>query len=69
MKYSRIKREKINPIDYPCKKEVYYTLEDARMIIRHIEETRVTRKIRAYRCNVCGFWHLTSSQGKQEGQG
>ena len=64
MKYRPLKKEKIDPIDYSCRKEVYYTLEDALMMIRHIEETRVTRKIRAYRCNVCGFWHLTGSPEK-----
>ena len=66
MKYRPFKKERIDPIDFPCKKEVYYTLEDAQMMIRHIEETRVTRKIRAYRCNVCGFWHLTSRAGKHD---
>ena len=66
MKYRPFKKERIDPIDFPCKKEVNYTLEDAQMMIRHIEETRVTRKIRAYKCNVCGFWHLTSRAGKHD---
>ncbi|MDX9930903.1 MAG: hypothetical protein RBS37_13745 [Bacteroidales bacterium] len=64
MKYRPLKKERIDPIDYPCKKEVYYTPEDAQMMISHIEETRVTRNLKAYRCNVCGFWHLTS-RGKE----
>jgi hypothetical protein len=31
-------------------------------MIRHIAETRTGRMITAYRCEACGFWHLTSKQ-------
>jgi hypothetical protein len=33
-------------------------------MIRHILETRVGKEIRAYKCPVCGFWHLTSKNVK-----
>jgi len=35
-------------------------MEEAQDMIRHITETRIAREIHAYRCPVCGFWHLTS---------
>lgn len=66
MKYRPSKGERTNPIEPLCRKEAYFTLEDAQDMIRHINETRVTKNIRAYRCDVCGFWHLTS-RGKEKG--
>ncbi len=60
MKYRLSKKEKIEPIAPVCRKEAYFTFEDAQAMIKQIEETRVTRKIRAYQCNICGLWHLTS---------
>lgn len=60
MKYRLSKKEKVDPIAPVCRKEAYFTLEDAQAMIRQIEETRVTKKIRAYRCDICGLWHLTS---------
>lgn len=60
MKYKLSKKGKADPIAPLCRKEAYFTLEDAQAMIKHIGETRVTKKIRAYQCNVCGLWHLTS---------
>jgi hypothetical protein len=57
-KHSNIK--KISPIELPCKKTMYNSLEEAQDIIRYIEENRGGRPIHPYKCNACGFWHLTS---------
>jgi hypothetical protein len=57
-KLSNIK--KINPIEPPCKKTIYNSLEEAQDMIDYIKETRVVKDIHAYKCTVCGFWHLTS---------
>ncbi|MGE5418678.1 MAG: hypothetical protein ACM3UT_00770 [Chloroflexota bacterium] len=62
MKYTG--RQRIEPIQPPCKKTIFQSQEEANDMIRHINETRVTRNIRAYECPVCGYWHLTSKQGK-----
>jgi hypothetical protein len=48
------------PINIPCKKAIYNSLADAEEMIKHITETRYTKTIKAYKCNICGFWHLTS---------
>lgn len=60
MRYKTITGKNLDPIETPCKKAIYQTREDAEDMIRHIAETRTGREIRAYRCDVCGFWHLTS---------
>ncbi|MDY0099888.1 MAG: hypothetical protein RBR81_11855 [Bacteroidales bacterium] len=52
------------PLGLPCKKAIYHSLPEALDMIRHIQETRITRKLRAYQCPVCGFWHLTGSPEK-----
>ncbi len=48
MKYKLSKKGKADPIAPLCRKEAYFTLEDAQAMIKHIGETRVTKKIRAY---------------------
>lgn len=60
MRYKSLARKNVNPFEPPCKKAIYHTREDAEDMIRHIAETRTGREIKAYRCDVCGFWHLTS---------
>jgi len=60
MGYKPFSRKKAEPVQPPCKKTIYYSLEEAQDMIRHITETRIVREIRAYKCPVCGFWHLTS---------
>jgi hypothetical protein len=58
LKNSAIKN--IRPIEPPCKKKIYHSQEEAEDMINFIKETRVSKKIRLYKCSVCGFWHLTS---------
>jgi hypothetical protein len=60
MVYRSSKERKINSVEPPCKKTIYNSREEAEDMIRYIRETRVTREIRAYKCAICGFWHLTS---------
>ena len=52
--------KKIHPIEFPCKKTIYNSLEEAQDMIAYINENRVSKEIRAYKCQICGFWHLTS---------
>ncbi|HOP00028.1 MAG TPA: hypothetical protein PLV06_06030 [Bacteroidales bacterium] len=54
-------KKNIPSLEPPCRKAIYHTREDAEDMIRHIAETRTGREIRAYRCDICGFWHLTRS--------
>jgi hypothetical protein len=64
MAYKLSKSSKIDPVRPQCKKKIFYTAEDARDMIHHITETRVTREIHPYKCPICGLWHLTSKAGK-----
>ncbi|MDP4221857.1 MAG: hypothetical protein Q8868_00980 [Bacteroidota bacterium] len=57
-------KTKIAPIEPICRKIVYTSREEAEAAIAHIKEIRRVREIHAYRCNICGFWHLTSKSGK-----
>jgi hypothetical protein len=50
----------VEPITPACKKTIYNSLEEAEDMIRYINETRVVRDLNAYKCPVCGMWHLTS---------
>ena len=61
MRY-RVNKSKPAPIGGSCKKTSYHTRDDAEDMIRHIKETRITKEIKAYRCEICGFWHLTSRE-------
>jgi len=63
MAYKLTKRNNIDPIQPGCKKPVYYSEQEAQDMIKYIKETRVVREIRAYKCDVCGYWHLTSKSG------
>ena len=60
MAYRTSKKRQIGSVELPCKKTIYHSREEAEDMIRYIEETRVTREIKAYKCDICGFWHLTS---------
>lgn len=62
MAYKLLKNKKIEPVKPVCRKTIYYSLEEAQTMIRHINETRITRQINAYQCNICGKWHLTSKK-------
>lgn len=60
MAYRTSKKRQITSVELPCKKTIYHSREEAEDMIRYINETRVTREIKAYKCDICGFWHLTS---------
>ncbi len=64
MSYKLININKIDPIEPPCKKRIYHSLEEAQDMINYIKENRVVRDIHPYKCTSCGFWHLTSKSGK-----
>jgi hypothetical protein len=48
------------PLEPGCKKTIYNSQEEAQDMINYIREIRAVRDIRPYKCNICGFWHLTS---------
>jgi hypothetical protein len=52
--------KKTIPLKQPCKKTIYNSYEEALDMIMYIKENRVGKDLRAYKCSVCGFWHLTS---------
>ena len=56
----KLTNKNISPVNPPCRKTIYNSLEEAQDMIRYISEKRGGREIRAYKCTVCGFWHLTS---------
>ncbi|MGD0583975.1 MAG: hypothetical protein ABR974_13640 [Bacteroidales bacterium] len=56
----KLTNKNINPVNPPCRKTIYNSLEEAQDMIRYISENRGGKEIRAYKCTVCGFWHLTS---------
>jgi hypothetical protein len=60
MGYKLSKIKKINPLEPSCKKPMYNSAEEAQDMISYIRENRVGQAINAYKCEVCGFWHLTS---------
>jgi hypothetical protein len=60
MNYKIQGKTKIEPIRPSCRKKIYDSQEDAIAMIRYINETRTARDLHAYKCIVCGFWHLTS---------
>jgi hypothetical protein len=60
MAYKSSKSRSVDPIRPPCKKEMFQTFEEAEDMIRYIHETRITRDLHAYKCEICGMWHLTS---------
>jgi hypothetical protein len=55
---SRLK--KINPLEVPCKKTIYNSLVEAKEAIAYHQENKFVKNLSAYKCSVCGFWHLTS---------
>jgi len=61
-KFSNIKN--VNPLEPVCRKPVYNSMEEAQEMIRYISDNRVVKELRPYKCNICGYWHLTSHQQK-----
>jgi hypothetical protein len=64
MGYKLPKTGKIDPVEPPCKKTIYYSPEEAQDMIKYLKENRTDKTISAYKCTICGFWHLTSKSGK-----
>lgn len=64
MEYRSQRRKNITPLETSCRKEMYNSREDAEDMIRFINENYTGREINAYKCPVCGFWHLTSRKRK-----
>jgi rubrerythrin len=61
MAYKLSNKNKITPFEPPCRKTIYNSPEEAQDMIKYLSENRgVGKEIRVYKCNVCGFWHLTS---------
>lgn len=60
MKYKLSPVRKINPVESPCKKNIYNSLNDAKEAIEYIQQSKGVKILSAYKCSVCGFWHLTS---------
>ncbi|MEZ5071336.1 MAG: hypothetical protein R2751_10300 [Bacteroidales bacterium] len=60
MGYKSSKYRSVAPLGPSCRKKSYQTKEEAEDMIRYIEETRMTRRLSTYRCEICGLWHLTS---------
>jgi hypothetical protein len=60
MGYKHSKIKKINPLEPPCKKPMYNSAEEAQDVINYLRENRDGHAIHVYKCDVCGFWHLTS---------
>ncbi len=52
--------KKIDPIGPSCKKAIYNSLAEAQEAISYLRETKYVKDLSAYKCSVCGFWHLTS---------
>jgi uncharacterized protein (DUF3820 family) len=50
------------PFTFPCDKITYTSESDAKRVLKSIREQEQSHKkpIRAYECNKCGGWHLTS---------
>ena len=57
-KFSRTR--KIDPIETPCKKTIYTSLIEAKESITYLQENKGAKDLSAYKCTICGFWHLTS---------
>jgi hypothetical protein len=60
MKYKPSRIKNVDPIGPPCKKKMYNSLIDAKESIEYLQENKTGKNLSAYKCGVCGFWHLTS---------
>jgi hypothetical protein len=60
MKYKPSRIRKIGPIESPCKKTIYNSSIEAKEAIAYLQENKHVKDLSAYKCSVCGFWHLTS---------
>jgi hypothetical protein len=62
MKEYSSRKRKINPLEAPCKKTIYSSLADAVESIEYLKENKFVTNLSAYKCSICGFWHLTSKK-------
>ena len=60
MRYKPSCIKKIFPIESPCKKTKYNSFEEAKESIEYLQENKWVKDLSAYKCTLCGFWHLTS---------
>jgi hypothetical protein len=60
MKYKPGRIRKTDPVEFPCKKKIYNSLDEAKEAIDYLEKNKYVKDLSAYKCSVCGFWHLTS---------
>jgi len=60
MAYNKNPRKSVSPIDPSCRKTIYNSRAEAEDMIAYIHETRITKELHAYQCQVCGLWHLSS---------
>jgi hypothetical protein len=60
MKYKPSRKRKIDPVESPCKKTIYNSFDDAKEAIDYLQENKFVKDLSAYKCSMCGFWHLTS---------
>jgi hypothetical protein len=64
MAYKKSGIRNILPVTLPCKKAMYNSREEAEDMIRYLRENRGGKELSVYKCEVCGFWHLTSRSEK-----
>jgi hypothetical protein len=60
MKYKPSRERKVFPIESPCRKTMYNSLADAKESMDYLLANKGVKELSAYKCTVCGFWHLTS---------
>jgi hypothetical protein len=60
MKYKPGPVRKTYPVESPCKKTMYNSLIEANEAIDYLQKNKYVKDLSAYKCEVCGFWHLTS---------
>jgi len=60
MVYKLSNNKKIHPVIPPCNKTMYNSPEEAQDMIQYVKQNRRVRDLYAYKCTICGFWHLTS---------
>lgn len=57
-----VKKFKIEDFKFPCDKIIYFSEKEAKSHINKIKKMAQKHKkpVRAYECEKCGLWHLTS---------
>ena len=60
MKYKPSGIKKVIPIEFSCKKSIYNSFAEAQESIAYLQQNKHVKELSAYKCSVCGYWHLTS---------